>query len=302
MKRKMLTGLLLLVLLLNISYVITGCGVNSSESFPHPTIAQSGALAEMELNFPNTLSARVSNDTVQAYELAVDLEAIPFEVESALGLDLSIATEKTFENYTYYDNDEFTVMIDAETGYWTYKLKNAPSLLYDEMISDDEAIQIATQFVAENDLWTGEFSNIAVTNTTGGGWTHEEYVKEKNIYFYPSIDGRSVLGIFRICVSLDPYGTIVDVKKQVNEVSVATQLPAKSLDSLQSDLNLHHYSGSFSESLDNAEISDCNLSYYADAISVEGKTYLYPVYVLLGEGETSSGEIETFDIIIDAQK
>lgn len=302
MKKKMFMGLLSVVLLFNVSYMITGCGARSTESIPHPTIAQPGAPADVELSFPDELTEKISDDAIQAYELAVDLEAIPFEVESVLGLDLSEATKKTFENYTYYDNDEFTVMIDAETGYWTYKLKHTPSPLSDAVISDDEAIQIATQFVDQKELWTGEFSNVAVTNTTGGGWTREEYVKEKNVYFYPSIDGRSVFGIFRICVSLDPYGTVVDVKKQVNEVSEVIQVPAKTLDSVQSDLKLHNYSGSFSENLIDAQIYDCDLSYYADAVSVNGKTYVYPVYVLLGEGESGSGEIKSFDVIIDAQK
>ena len=42
--------------------------------------------------------------------------------------------------------------------------------------------------------------------------------------------------------------------------------------------------------------------YYADSVKHDGKTYLFPVYVMNGEGTNTGGEKETFDIIIDALK
>lgn len=63
-----------------------------------------------------------------------------------------------------------------------------------------------------------------------------------------------------------------------------------------------NYSASFSENLTAAKLNDCELGYYADGVAHNGKTYLFPVYIMTGEGTNAAGEKETFDIIIDAQK
>lgn len=63
-----------------------------------------------------------------------------------------------------------------------------------------------------------------------------------------------------------------------------------------------NFSASFSGDLTNSKIADCKLGYYADGVKHNGKTYLFPVYVMTGEGTNANGEIEAFDIIIDALK
>ena len=76
----------------------------------------------------------------------------------------------------------------------------------------------------------------------------------------------------------------------------------KSSSELSSDLQSKNYSANFSGDLTDAKITDCKLGYYADGVSHNGKTYLFPVYIMTSEGTNAAGEKETFDIIIDAQK
>ena len=67
-------------------------------------------------------------------------------------------------------------------------------------------------------------------------------------------------------------------------------------------MQAENYSASFTSDLTNAKITDCTLCYYADSVKHDGKTYLFPVYVMNGEGTNTGGEKETFEIIIDALK
>ncbi len=71
------------------------------------------------------------------------------------------------------------------------------------------------------------------------------------------------------------------------------------IDKLQ---GIREYLSCFSGDLTNAKITDCKLGYYADGVEHNGKTYLFPVYIMTGEGTNANGEKETFDIIINVLK
>ena len=97
-------------------------------------------------------------------------------------------------------------------------------------------------------------------------------------------------------------GSINSVYYLASPTSSSASVSVKSSSELSSDLQSKNYSASFSGDLTDAKITDCKLGYYADGVSHNGKTYLFPVYIMTGEGTNAAGEKETFDIIIDAQK
>ena len=144
--------------------------------------------------------------------------------------------------------------------------------------------------------------NIRVTDQTGLLDDGTDGISRKNVYFYPQVDGKNVLGVYRISFDISLDGQIVSVFYLVNPVGESTTVNIKSSSEISSDVKSANYSASFSGDLTDAKITDCTLKYYADGVAHDGKTYLFPVYVMTGEGTNAAGEKETFDIIIDAQK
>lgn len=107
---------------------------------------------------------------------------------------------------------------------------------------------------------------------------------------------------YRISIDLSLDGDIQSIYYLATPVGEAKNVAVKSRNELSSDVRSANYSASFSENLTAAKLNDCELGYYADGVAHNGKTYLFPVYVMTGEGTNAAGEKETFDIIIDAQK
>lgn len=115
-------------------------------------------------------------------------------------------------------------------------------------------------------------------------------------------NGKSVSGRYRININVSLDGSINSVYYLASPTSSSASVSVKSSSELSSDLQSKNYSASFSGDLTDAKITDCKLGYYADGVEHNGKTYLFPVYIMTGEGTNAAGEKETFDIIIDAQK
>lgn len=100
-------------------------------------------------------------------------------------------------------------------------------------------------------------------------------------------------------VTLDPDGELISLDKRATEVSRKVTTSLKSRLAVQEALEAKEYSAGFKSALENARITECEVAYYADAEPKSGKTYLYPVYVMTGEGRNPDGEIETFDLMMD---
>lgn len=289
--------------------LLTGCTNNSAEeitNYPHPNIAVLGSAASAELSFPKELESGLNPSAAKLYKLNVSLDAAKEQVEKCFGITLDSASMQEGPDFDLYVTDQYIICIDRATGYWTYEISDdrepgaaMPTNAKQDAISDEDAINIAKKFVEENQLWDGAFFNTIVTNTTTGGWTAEETVIEKKVWFYPEIDGTAALGIFRICVTVDLAGNITDVFKQVSDIIGSQNVPLADSEELRSRIASGDYSASFSEDLTDTTLTSCDLYYYADAYQVEGSTYLYPVYVLAGEGTADKGNT-TFDIIVDA--
>lgn len=285
---------------------LSGCGRGEvvSAGVPRPFIAMPGAELDLEISLPETEfdSAPTAG---YVYELSFDVSTVPAKIESCFGVDLSEAQATVNANgQKRYTTDDYSVMIDETTGYWTYRATGGEASPMSEgetaePISDQAAEGIAEKFIADNGLWTGEIYNTVVTYVTGGGWTSEEYIKEINVYVYPSVDGKAVLGVFRIMVALDLEGNITAVYKLANEVEKRIDVGLKDYAAIQNAISAKEYSSSASKELTDIQITDSRFEYYADAVAVDGKTYLYPVYVINAAGKTDDGKNETFDVIID---
>ena len=291
-------NLLSAVCLVGMLAALCACARKESAAVGHPQIAQSGTVTETELVLPEGVPVETAS-TVKAYRLKVDLEEAKEEIERTFGITLS---DPNLQGE--YVGEDYTVTIDSDTGYWTYEKKETYSALEpsDSPISDAQAQTIATQLVEDHSLWSGEVYNTVVTDITEGGWNDEERLLGKSVYIYPSVDGKPILGIFRMIVSMNSDGEIFSVYKLATDIGEGISVEVKSRSVLEEDFTEKNYSDSCSESLRSPTIEEGTLEYYADAKQVDGVTYLYPVYVFTGEGKTSDGEQETFDVILDAQK
>lgn len=296
MRRRLISTLLALLLLVAFS----ACGNNKLSSM-HPNIAQSGTSASVELSVPANIKIDSAGETAKLYELTIDEAAAISQIERCLGVDLSTAEKSTYELGTIYTVANYQVEIDYD-GYWFYEMTDYPPFRADLSMSDDEAIEIAKSFVEEKELWPGGVDNIQVTDQTGMLDNGTEGLKIKTVYLYPKVDGKTVLGVYRISIDINLEGEILSVYYLVNPIGSSSEAALKSRAEVTAIVQNEDYSASFTSNLTNAKINDCELGYYADGVEHNGKTYLFPVYIMTGEGTNANGEKEMFDIIIDALK
>lgn len=297
MRKRSISTLLALLLLVAFS----ACGNNNTLTSIHPDIAQSGTSASVELSVPANIKIDSAGETAKLYELTIDEAAAISQIERCLGVDLSTAEKSTYELGTIYTVPNYQVEIDYD-GYWFYEMTNYPPFRAGLSMSDNEAIDIAKSFVEEKALWSGGVDNIQVADQTGMLDNGTEGLKIKTVYLYPNVDGKTVLGVYRISIDINLEGEILSVYYLVNPIGNSSEAALKSRAEVAANVQNEDYSASFTSNLTNAKINDCELGYYADGVEHNGKTYLFPVYIMTGEGTNANGEKETFDIIIDALK
>lgn len=192
--------------------------------------------------------------------------------------------------------DGTTVGIDAQTGRWFYQRP----IDFDATggtLSDTDAIQIAEQFIADNDLYPlKELGDAKVgTTSTGDAAQGTEEVLRKNVYFYPEIAGKPVYGTFRICISVSGSGEIVGVDKFANEYAlVDADVEGKNYHEVAISLSENDYTLNAEVAPNSILIDSVSDAFYADPES----EYIQPIYVLEGSGENQT---EKYDIWMDAR-
>ena len=192
--------------------------------------------------------------------------------------------------------DGTTVGIDAQTGRWFYQRP----IDFDATggtLSDADAIQIAEQFIADNDLYPlKELGDAKVGTTSTGEVTQEsEEILRKNVYFYPEIAGKPVYGTFRICISISGRGEIVGVDKFANEYAlVDADVEGKDYRDVATSLSENDYTLNAEVAPNSILIDSVSDAFYADPES----EYIQPIYVLEGSGENQT---EKYDIWMDAR-
>lgn len=192
--------------------------------------------------------------------------------------------------------DGTTVGIDAQTGRWFYQ-KPIDLDAKEGTLSDADAIQIAEQFIADNDLYPlKELGDAKVgTTSTGDAAQGTEEVLRKNVYFYPEIAGKPVYGTFRICISISGSGEIVGVDKFANEYAlVDTDVEGKNYHEVATSLSENDYTLNAEVAPNSILIDSVSDAFYADPES----EYIQPIYVLESSGENQT---EKYDIWMDAR-
>lgn len=192
--------------------------------------------------------------------------------------------------------DGTTVGIDAQTGRWFYQ-KPIDLDAKEGVLSDADAIQIAEQFLADNNLYPlKELGDAKVgTTSTGDAAQGTEEVLRKNVYFYPEVAGKPVYGTFRICISISGSGEIVGVDKFANEYAlVDADVEGKNYHEVATSLSENDYTLNAEVAPNSILIDSVSDAFYADPES----EYIQPIYVLEGSGENQT---EKYDIWMDAR-
>lgn len=299
MRHNKFTALLLAALML---FALCACGNDATLTAVHPDIAQPGADAQAELSLPADLSIESAGKTATIYELANDQESAVKQIEACFDFDLS-AAEKTSDSLSdYYIIDGYRADIEKGIGYWSVIKLNPDPVKSGASMTDEKALEIANALFDKGGLWAEKIDNVKVVDQYDLNEDGVYGVSEKSVFYYPQVDGKSVSGRYRININVSLDGSINSVYYLASPTSSSASVSVKSSSELSSDLQSKNYSASFSGDLTDAKITDCKLGYYADGVEHNGKTYLFPVYIMTGEGTNAAGEKEKFDIIIDAQK
>ena len=298
-----------------LSIAVVGCSSDKSY-IPVPGIAMPGGETHTKIQFPEDLEMPETS-TAKLYIQEVDIKERNRQVSEIMAVDIE-QVEMTempgspdmIQSYTKYELDKGRFTVENEIGYWTYdcdiddldfqQLFDDPDLIYD-FPSDDELTKKAVEYARALRLYDGEFSNVIIVDNTTEVWGKER-VYEKDVYMYPSIDGYNVYGIFRIILKFNSLGEVKSVYKLANELGVHSDIKLKSREAVLKTLEAGEFSPSYSEELNDTVITSCHLAYYSDAIidKKTRKSYVYPIYVLIGQGTNEYGEIQKFDIFIDA--
>ncbi len=299
MKHNKFTALLLAALML---CALCACGNGSTLTAVHPDIAQPGTDAQAELSLPSDLSIEAAGETAALYELDNDQSIAEKQIAACFDFDLS-AAEKTSDSLSdYYTIDGYRADIEKGIGYWSVIKLNPDPVKSGASMTDEKALEIANALFDKGGLWAEKIDNVKIVDQYDLNEDGVYGVSEKSVFYYPQIDGKSVSGRYRININVSLDGSINSVYYLVSPISSSASVNLKSSSEISSDVKSANYSASFSGDLTDAKITDCTLKYYADGVAHNGKTYLFPVYIMTGEGTNAAGEKETFDIIIDAQK
>lgn len=286
-----------LILALCISTVLFGCGQQKLR----PEIAKPGAALFTDVKIPDSLKTEPPESAKYVYELGVDIEKSKEQIERCLGTELGEPEDDGFDEYICYEVNDWTVNIMKENGYWTMSFIGEKEGKAED-ISDEKAARIAADYLREHGLMDEDITKCDAIGLSEGLKQDGSYgVLFKTAYFYPQVEGLNVLGIFRIGVTVNTDGEITSVYYLTSPVVDKIRVEISSRAALERAVATRDYSASFSQELTDVKVTEGNYRLYADGVAVDGKTYLYPVYVLIGEGVTADGSTEKFDVIIDAQ-
>lgn len=286
-----------LICTLCIMMSLFGCGQDKLR----PDIAKTGMEILVPLTIPGSLKTDAPDSAKYVYELGVDLEKSREQIERCLGTELGEPEDNGFDEYLYYRVNDWVADITVENGYWTASFLGEKEGKA-ENISDENAARIAADYLRERGLLSEDITSCDAIGLSEGLRSDGSYgVLSKTAYFYPQVEGMNVLGIFRIGVKVNTDGEIISIYYLTSTVVDKIPVETSSRAALERAVAAQDYSASFSQELTDVKVTEGNYRLYADGVAVDGKTYLYPVYVLIGEGTTPDGKTETFDVIIDAQ-
>ncbi len=244
-------------------------------------------------------SIKLDSTTMQVYYIDIpDGETMfkEFNSVSEIASDNVELVRKTDDGYWMYKAGEGTLIIDTSAGSWTYSTP-LPSAAPDNMPTDAQAQQIAAKEIADSGLKIGSTSDSGVLSYTTDG---DEKILQKDVIFYPTVDGKNVYGIFRTTVGIGEGGKTVYFSKQSFEPKAGGEVKLKSIDEVKQSISKGKFISNAAGASGTATITDYELCYYCDGVAKDGKLYVQPVYVFSAEIDNDTGEAEHFKVFVDA--
>lgn len=243
-------------------------------------------------------SIKLDSTMMQVYYIDIpDGETMfkEFNSVSEIASDNVELINKTDDGYWLYKAGDGTLLIDTSAGTWTYSTP-LPSAAPDNMPTDAQAQQIAAKEIADSGLKIGSTSDSGVLSYTTDG---DEKILQKDVIFYPTVDGKNVYGIFRTTVGIGEGGKTVYFSKQSFEPQAGGEVKLKSIDEVKQSISKGEFISNAAGASGTATITDYELCYYCDGVAKDGKLYVQPVYVFSAE-INNAGESEQIKVFVDA--
>lgn len=283
--------------------LLTSCATKDI-SIPKLQMPQPGSEGCEALSFSTDFKLDIQPKELPVYMMTIANQKTQMdEILSVPGLDYGEITPLKEGNgpYQMYKAGDGTLMLDKELGFWVYSTPIGSEPVED-LPSDEEALKIADDAVKNSKLFDGDLGLGIVTYvTTGNGdIVNSDAIVQKNIVYYPKVNGIDVHGIFRIIVGIGEKGEIVSFSKQVHNFTEAAKVQLKDINSIVTSVKNGDYVASTSSPVASAEIISCRLAYYSDAAVLDGNLFIHPVYILSAVGENTDGVLEEFDVYVDA--
>lgn len=165
--------------------------------------------------------------------------------------------------------------------------------------NDQRAISLAREFLQKRGYLGGAFHVTVTDHTTGDKLLGTERICGKNVWFYPRLDGRPVLGIGRLMVEVGPKEIVKHVMIVWWPATPEKEVTLRSVQEALEDVKTHRpdlVSSSIPPEAVSATIDKVLLAYWADP----DVSYIQPVWVFAGEAKIEDGRKERFDAITPA--
>lgn len=280
-----------------LSFLLTACSepINTVE-IPELQFAPLGVEEIQPPEMKRSIS--FDKDTLTAFYYEVpDVETMLKEYYSVPGIvNGEVELINNTDGYWLYKAGDGTLLIDTSAGSWTYSTP-IPSSAPDNMPTDAQAQQIAAKEIADSGLKIGSTSDSGVLSYTTDG---DEKILQKDVIFYPTVDGKNVYGIFRTTVGIGEGGKTVYFSKQSFEPKAGGEVKLKSIDEVKQSISKGEFISNAAGASGTATITDYELCYYCDGVAKDGKLYVQPVYVFSAEIDSDTGEAEHFEVFVDA--
>lgn len=303
MKKKTIM-ITLLTTLLTVS-VLTGCSSdNSSLTMPFLNIPMAGNEVpniEYFVEIENTRSFPSKANVYRFDENLPDAETEVQNLSILFGISQETTVSQKNDDFIIVDDGEHMIDYEKATGTWLFVDHTYDKQKMHLLPSDNDSVEIARKYLTENGLYNDRFLIETVVPQYAGSELDSTYAPYcKAVYFYPQVDGLSVLGVSRIVVKVGEDGQIIGVMKNYKDFALAGQIdlasPLSFIDGIKSNL----YSSSINETAVSARIYDVKLGYWEDAGSHHEQPYLQPVWIFMGEADLPDGATEGFDVIVQA--
>lgn len=302
-------GALVLGSALFISQSIMGGG----GSLPRPKLPEKGSDNPTAYTFsssfelPNVQEASVYKVTTGSAAQIYD------QVEDVLGIE-DITTYDSFggetgESFYSLEDKGLMVCVNTQNGFWDITMIDEPITPPEDLPSDQEAEEIARDFISKHGLFSGDLGEAVITHGyTGSEETGDRVNLDVSVTFIPDIDGHEVYGLYRINVTVGDNGEIKSVFNQAAPTSNSGKVRLKTREQVMQEVADHPESlSNTSSSTAPGTITGCELKYYFDGTTENGESYAHPIYVLTAQSNeegistfSTAGDEDEFTVLIDA--